>query len=168
MIKTNLIELVSKSSDKTNEASESVDTDVNFPEESIRNTEVGSEGASLTSSVPAEMDLLPKQIVQELDRYIIGQHDAKRAIAIALRDRKRRMMLDIKLRNEVTPKNILMIGPSGVGKTEIARRAAKITACPFIKEEATKFTQIGYYGKNVDSIPKDLLDSSFKQLRGGR
>ncbi|MES2998143.1 MAG: ATP-dependent protease ATPase subunit HslU [Pseudomonadota bacterium] len=111
------------------------------------------------------MDMTPKQIVQALDRYIIGQNDAKRAIAIALRNRKRRMMLEAELREEVTPKNILMIGPSGVGKTEIGRRAAKITACPFLKIEATKFTEVGYIGRDVDSIPRDLVDSAFKHLR---
>jgi ATP-dependent HslUV protease ATP-binding subunit HslU len=109
--------------------------------------------------------MTPKQIVQELDRYIIGQNEAKRAIAIALRNRKRRMLLKPELREEVTPKNILMIGPSGVGKTEIGRRAAKITACPFLKVEATKFTEVGYIGRDVDSIPRDLVDSAFKHLR---
>ncbi|WP_126323461.1 ATP-dependent protease ATPase subunit HslU [Candidatus Rickettsiella viridis] len=111
------------------------------------------------------MDMTPNQIVQELNRYIIGQNDAKRAIAIALRNRKRRMLLTPELRDEVTPKNILMIGPSGVGKTEIGRRAAKITACPFLKVEATKFTEVGYIGRDVDSIPRDLVDSAFKHLR---
>lgn len=112
-----------------------------------------------------KIDMTPQTIVQELDRYIIGQHEAKRAIAIALRNRRRRMLLDPELRDEVTPKNILMIGPSGVGKTEIGRRAAKITACPFLKVEATKFTEVGYIGRDVDSIPRDLVDATFKQLR---
>ncbi len=112
-----------------------------------------------------KIDMTPQTIVQELDRYIIGQNEAKRAIAIALRNRRRRMLLDPELREEVTPKNILMIGPSGVGKTEIGRRAAKITACPFLKVEATKFTEVGYIGRDVDSIPRDLVDAAFKQLR---
>ncbi|MEN9916230.1 MAG: ATP-dependent protease ATPase subunit HslU [Pseudomonadota bacterium] len=127
--------------------------------------------ANTNSDIPMDLeylskiDLTPKQIVLELDRYTIGQNDAKRAIAIALRNRKRRMLLDPELRDEVTPKNILMIGPSGVGKTEIGRRAAKITGCPFLKIEATKFTEVGYIGRDVDSIPRDLVDSAFKSLR---
>jgi ATP-dependent HslUV protease ATP-binding subunit HslU len=112
-----------------------------------------------------ENDLSPSEIVKELDRYIISQKDAKRAIAISLRNRKRRMLLDDWLRDEVNPKNILMIGPSGVGKTEIARRAARITHCPFLKVEATKFTEVGYIGRDVDSIPRDLVDNAFKTLR---
>ncbi|MDQ8039224.1 MAG: ATP-dependent protease ATPase subunit HslU [Rickettsiella sp.] len=111
------------------------------------------------------MDMTPKEIVKKLDKYIIGQNNAKRAIAIALRNRKRRMDLKPELREEVTPKNILMIGPSGVGKTEIGRRAARITACPFLKVEATKFTEVGYIGRDVESIPRDLVDSAFKLLR---
>lgn len=96
--------------------------------------------------------LTPRQIVQELDRHIIGQHDAKRAVAIALRNRWRRMQIEPELRQEVMPKNILMIGPTGVGKTEIARRLSTIADAPFIKVEATKFTEVGYVGKEVDSI----------------
>lgn len=109
--------------------------------------------------------LTPKEIVSELDKHIIGQDEAKRAVAIALRNRWRRMQLTPELRNEVTPKNILMIGPTGVGKTEIARRLAKLANAPFIKVEATKFTEVGYVGRDVDSIIRDLVDIAFKQLR---
>lgn len=109
--------------------------------------------------------MTPKQIVAELDRHIIGQHDAKRAVAIALRNRWRRMQVPLDLRQEVTPKNILMIGPTGVGKTEIARRLAKLADAPFIKIEATKFTEVGYVGRDVDSIIRDLVDISIKMLR---
>lgn len=109
--------------------------------------------------------MTPKEIVSELNKHIIGQDAAKRAVAIALRNRWRRMQLDPDLRNEVTPKNILMIGPTGVGKTEIARRLAKLANAPFIKVEATKFTEVGYVGRDVDSILRDLVDVAFKQLR---
>ena len=108
--------------------------------------------------------LTPRQIVQELDRHIIGQHDAKRAVAIALRNRWRRMQIEPELRQEIMPKNILMIGPTGVGKTEIARRLSTIADAPFIKVEATKFTEVGYVGKEVDSIIRDLTAISFKKL----
>jgi ATP-dependent HslUV protease ATP-binding subunit HslU len=107
----------------------------------------------------------PREIVSELDRYIIGQHDAKRAVAIALRNRWRRQQLDESLRDEVMPKNILMIGPTGVGKTEIARRLARLANAPFIKVEATKFTEVGYVGREVDSIIKDLVDVAVKMTR---
>ncbi|MCB5226979.1 HslU--HslV peptidase ATPase subunit [Alishewanella sp. 16-MA] len=110
-------------------------------------------------------DMTPREIVHELDRHIIGQNKAKRAVAIALRNRWRRMQLDESLRQEVTPKNILMIGPTGVGKTEIARRLAKLANAPFIKVEATKFTEVGYVGKEVESIIRDLADSAVKMLR---
>ena len=110
-------------------------------------------------------DLTPKQIVEALDRHIVGQQAAKRAVAIALRNRWRRMRLDPALRNEVTPKNILMIGPTGVGKTEIARRLAALADAPFIKVEATKFTEVGYVGKDVESIVRDLADVAMKQVR---
>ena len=100
--------------------------------------------------------MTPREIVHELSRHIIGQDDAKRAVAIALRNRWRRMQLDEELRAEVSPKNILMIGPTGVGKTEIARRLAKLSNAPFIKVEATKFTEVGYVGKDVESIIRDL------------
>ncbi|MBC3765961.1 HslU--HslV peptidase ATPase subunit [Neptunicella marina] len=105
-------------------------------------------------------EMTPREIVHELNRHIIGQNDAKRAVAIALRNRWRRMQLNEDLRQEVTPKNILMIGPTGVGKTEIARRLAKLANAPFIKVEATKFTEVGYVGKEVDSIIRDLVDMS--------
>ena len=110
-------------------------------------------------------EMTPREIVSELDGYIIGQDKAKRAVAIALRNRWRRMQLDEALRHEVTPKNILMIGPTGVGKTEIARRLAKLANAPFIKVEATKFTEVGYVGKEVDSIIRDLTDSAIKMVR---
>jgi ATP-dependent HslUV protease ATP-binding subunit HslU len=103
-------------------------------------------------------DFSPREIVSELDRYIVGQHDAKRAVAIALRNRWRRLQLDDKLREEVQPKNILMIGPTGVGKTEISRRLAKLANAPFLKVEATKFTEVGYVGRDVESIVRDLLE----------
>ncbi|XOD70095.1 MAG: HslU--HslV peptidase ATPase subunit [Sodalis sp. (in: enterobacteria)] len=110
-------------------------------------------------------EMTPREIVGELDSYIVGQHNAKRAVAIALRNRWRRMQLDVALRHEVTPKNILMIGPTGVGKTEIARRLAKLANAPFIKVEATKFTEVGYVGKEVDSIIRDLTDAAVKMVR---
>jgi len=109
--------------------------------------------------------MTPREIVHELDKHIIGQNDAKKSVAIALRNRWRRMQVSDDLRNEITPKNILMIGPTGVGKTEIARRLAKLANAPFIKIEATKFTEVGYVGRDVDSIIRDLVDSSFKMLR---
>ena len=106
--------------------------------------------------------MTPREIVHELDKYIVGQHAAKRAVAIALRNRWRRMQLEPALRDEVTPKNILMIGPTGVGKTEIARRLATLANAPFIKVEATKFTEVGYVGKDVEPIIRDLADSRGK------
>jgi ATP-dependent HslUV protease ATP-binding subunit HslU len=109
--------------------------------------------------------MTPQEIVSELDRHIVGQSQAKRAVAIALRNRWRRQQVDEKLRAEITPKNILMIGPTGVGKTEIARRLAKLADAPFIKVEATKFTEVGYVGKDVDSIVRDLVDMAVKQAR---
>lgn len=110
--------------------------------------------------------MTPREIVAELDKYIIGQHDAKRAVAIALRNRWRRMNIqDVSLRDEIMPKNILMIGPTGVGKTEIARRLAHLADAPFIKVEATKFTEVGYVGRDVDSIIRDLVDVSIKLER---
>lgn len=110
-------------------------------------------------------NMTPREIVHELDRHIVGQDKAKRAVAIALRNRWRRMQLPEELRNEVTPKNILMIGPTGVGKTEIARRLAKLSNAPFIKVEATKFTEVGYVGRDVESIIRDLVETSVKLLR---
>jgi ATP-dependent HslUV protease ATP-binding subunit HslU len=109
--------------------------------------------------------MTPREIVQELDKHIIGQSAAKRAVAIALRNRWRRSQVDAELRNEITPKNILMIGPTGVGKTEIARRLAKLAKAPFIKVEATKFTEVGYVGRDVESIIRDLVDVSIKMTR---
>ena len=109
--------------------------------------------------------MTPREIVHELNRHIIGQDDAKRAVAIALRNRWRRSQLDAEMRNEVTPKNILMIGPTGVGKTEIARRLARLANAPFVKVEATKFTEVGYVGKDVESIIRDLVETSVKQHR---
>ncbi|MCV6637385.1 ATP-dependent protease ATPase subunit HslU [Candidatus Albibeggiatoa sp. nov. NOAA] len=110
-------------------------------------------------------ELTPKAIVSELDKHIVGQNAAKRAVAIALRNRWRRMQVDATLRNEITPKNILMIGPTGVGKTEIARRLAKLARAPFIKVEATKFTEVGYVGRDVESIIRDLVDMAIKLTR---
>ncbi|MDT7526044.1 MULTISPECIES: HslU--HslV peptidase ATPase subunit [Idiomarinaceae] len=110
-------------------------------------------------------DMTPREIVDELNRHIIGQDNAKKAVAVALRNRWRRMQLSDELRPEVTPKNILMIGPTGVGKTEIARRLAKLANAPFIKVEATKFTEVGYVGKEVESIIRDLTDTAVKQTR---
>ena len=109
--------------------------------------------------------MTPREIVQELDRHIVGQHDAKRAVAIALRNRWRRMLLPAEMRNEVMPKNILMIGPTGVGKTEIARRLATLANAPFVKVEATRFTEVGYVGKDVEQIIRDLADTAVKLYR---
>ena len=111
------------------------------------------------------MSMTPQEIVSELDRHIVGQQAAKRAVAIALRNRWRRQQVEDKLRMEITPKNILMIGPTGVGKTEIARRLARLADAPFIKVEATKFTEVGYVGKDVDTIVRDLVDIAVKQAR---
>ena len=110
-------------------------------------------------------EMTPREIVQELDKHIVGQNAAKRAVAIALRNRWRRMQVEPQLRNEITPKNILMIGPTGVGKTEIARRLARLANAPFIKVEATKFTEVGYVGKDVDTIIRDLADAAVKMER---
>ncbi|MDE2344922.1 MAG: ATP-dependent protease ATPase subunit HslU, partial [Gammaproteobacteria bacterium] len=110
-------------------------------------------------------EMTPREIVQELDKHIVGQTAAKRAVAIALRNRWRRMQVPEKLRNEITPKNILMIGPTGVGKTEIARRLARLANAPFIKVEATKFTEVGYVGKDVDAIIRDLAEAAVKMER---
>lgn len=109
--------------------------------------------------------LTPKQIVAELDRYIIGQHDAKVAVAIALRNRYRRSKLSEEMREEITPKNIIMKGPTGVGKTEIARRLAKVVKAPFVKVEATKFTEVGYVGRDVESIIRDLVEVAIRLVK---
>jgi ATP-dependent HslUV protease ATP-binding subunit HslU len=111
------------------------------------------------------LDYTPKQIVDQLDRYIIGQKSAKRSVAVALRNRYRRMQLDDSLKDEIVPKNILMIGPTGVGKTEIARRLAKLTGAPFIKVEATKFTEVGYVGRDVESMVRDLVEISMRMVK---
>src|SRR6185503_8691676 len=109
--------------------------------------------------------LTPRQIVGELDKYIVGQADAKRAVAVAVRNRWRRQQLPEHMRQDVAPKNILMIGPTGVGKTEIARRLAGLTGAPFIKVEATKYTEVGYHGRDVESMIRDLLDSAISMVR---
>src|SRR5512146_1482003 len=109
--------------------------------------------------------MTPREIVQELDKHIIGQQAAKRAVAIALRNSWRRMQVDEPLRQEITPKNILMIGPTGVGKTEIARRLAKLANAPFLKVEATKFTEVGYVGRDVEQIVRDLVEVAISQVR---
>lgn len=125
-----------------------------------------SNAALLANQTLSDMQsLTPKQIVLELDRYIIGQNDAKKSVAIALRNRYRRKMVDASLREEIMPKNILMIGPTGVGKTEIARRLAKLANAPFIKVEATKFTEVGYVGRDVDSIVRDLMEVAIKDIK---
>src|SRR5579863_6620055 len=111
-------------------------------------------------------NLTPREIVTELDKYIVGQADAKRAVAVAVRNRWRRQQLPEQMRQDVSPKNILMIGPTGVGKTEIARRLAGLTGAPFIKVEATKYTEVGYHGRDVESMIRDLLDSSISMVRG--
>src|SRR5579864_4710237 len=116
----------------------------------------------------AMVDLTPRRIVAELDKYIVGQTAAKRSVAIALRNRYRRSRLGPELRDEVIPKNILMIGPTGVGKTEIARRLAKLASAPFVKVEATKFTEVGYVGRDVDSMVRDLVQISVRLVEGER
>ncbi|MDR2771111.1 MAG: AAA family ATPase, partial [Clostridiales Family XIII bacterium] len=112
--------------------------------------------------------MTPKEIVQELDKYIIGQDQAKKSVAIALRNRYRRSLLPEEMREEITPKNILMMGPTGVGKTEIARRLAKLMDAPFVKVEATKFTEVGYVGRDVDSMVRDLVEASIRVTKQSR
>ena len=111
------------------------------------------------------MDLTPKQIVHELNKYIIGQDEAKKAVAIALRNRYRRSMLSPELQDEITPKNIIMKGPTGVGKTEIARRLAKLVKAPFLKVEATKYTEVGYVGRDVESMVRDLAECAIRLVK---
>ena len=111
------------------------------------------------------MNLSPREIVQELDKYVIGQAKAKRAVAIALRNRYRRSRLSPELKEEITPKNIIMKGPTGVGKTEIARRLAKLVGAPFIKVEATKYTEVGYVGRDVESMIRDLVECSVRLVK---
>src|SRR6202171_6027227 len=113
-------------------------------------------------------DLTPRQIVAELDRYIIGQSDAKKAVAIALRNRWRRQRAPEAIRDEISPNNIILIGPTGVGKTEIARRLAKLAGAPFIKVEASKFTEVGYVGRDVESMVRDLMESAINMVRAER
>src|SRR6186997_2880343 len=120
---------------------------------------------STTSTIQS---LTPRQIVAELDKYVVGQHQAKRAVAIALRNRMRRRKLSAEMAQEVAPKNILMIGPTGVGKTEIARRLAKLAQSPFIKVEASKYTEVGYVGRDVESMIRDLTEIAVKMLREER
>src|ERR1700755_3109842 len=115
--------------------------------------------------MPTATEMTPREIVQELDKHIVGQQAAKRAVAIALRNRWRRMQVVEPLRQEITPKNILMIGPTGGGKTEIARRLARLANAPFVKVEATKFTEVGYVGREVDSIIRDLVEIAVKGTR---
>src|SRR5438309_8170985 len=110
-------------------------------------------------------EMTPRQIVAELDKYVVGQHAAKRAVAIALRNRWRRQQLPPELAEDIAPKNILMIGPTGVGKTEIARRLARLARAPFLKVEASKFTEVGYVGRDVDSIVRDLVEVAVKLVR---
>ena len=110
-------------------------------------------------------NLTPRRIVQELDRYIVGQEAAKKAVAIALRNRYRRKRLPVDIGEEIYPKNIIMIGPTGVGKTEIARRLARLVNAPFIKVEATKFTEVGYVGRDVDSMVRDLVETAIRMIR---
>jgi len=109
--------------------------------------------------------MTPREIVSELDRYIVGQHDAKRAVAVALRNRWRRQNVAPELRDEIAPKNILMIGPTGVGKTEIARRLAKLAQAPFVKVEASRYTEVGYVGRDVESMIRDLAEVAVKMVR---
>ena len=115
-----------------------------------------------------ETTLTPAKIVAELDRYVVGQREAKRAVAVALRNRWRRQQVEGDLRDEIAPKNIIMIGPTGVGKTEIARRLAKLAHAPFVKVEASKFTEVGYVGRDVEGMIRDLVDSAIEMVRQER
>src|SRR5450631_2317797 len=126
-----------------------------------------SHGTASTVLAPIKraQDLTPRAIVEELDRYIVGQKAAKRAVAVALRSRWRRQQVPLPMRDEITPKNIMLIGPTGVGKTEIARRLAKLAGAPFVKVEASKFTEVGYVGRDVDSMVRDLAETAVSMLR---
>src|SRR2546430_4740364 len=124
--------------------------------------------AQAADDTPVLDELTPREIVRELDKYVIGQADAKRAVAIALRNRIRRQKLEPEMAEEVMPKNILMIGPTGVGKTELARRLAKLANSPFMKVEASKFTEVGYVGRDVESMIRDLVDISIDMIREER
>ena len=119
-------------------------------------------------SVERLAQLTPRQIVEELDRYIVGQADAKKAVAIALRNRWRRQRTPDAIRDEISPNNIILVGPTGVGKTEIARRLARLVGAPFVKVEASKFTEVGYVGRDVESMVRDLVDSAINMVRGER
>lgn len=138
---------------------EKINKDKNVENRIIENKNISSRSPENNKS------LSPKQIVLELDRFIVGQSAAKKAVAIALRNRHRRKQVPENIRDEIVPKNILMVGPTGVGKTEIARRLAKLANAPFIKIEATKFTEVGYVGRDVDSIIRDLVDTSVNILK---
>ena len=129
----------------------------------VLSPEVEADDAS--AAIPAPAPMTPREIVSELDRYIIGQREAKRAVAIALRNRWRRQQAPAELRDEITPKNIILIGPTGVGKTEISRRLAKLAQAPFVKVEASKFTEVGYVGRDVESIIRDLVEVGITMVR---
>src|ERR1051326_4413387 len=124
--------------------------------------------AQAAEDAPVLDELTPREIVRELDKYVVGKSDAKRAVAIALRNRIRRQKLDAEMAEEVMPKNILMIGPTGVGKTELARRLAKLANSPFLKVEASKFTEVGYVGRDVESIVRDLVEIAIDMVREER
>jgi ATP-dependent HslUV protease ATP-binding subunit HslU len=125
----------------------------------------GAAQADGTEMLPSLDDMTPREIVAELDKYIVGQAAAKRAVAVALRNRVRRQKLPPEIAEDVLPKNILMIGPTGVGKTEIARRLARLAGCPFVKVEASKYTEVGYVGRDVESMVRDLVETSIDMIR---